>query len=81
MENIERKVKAESFVRQYSSKVAADLPKNELANLLMENQSIEIAREAKKRGGSSSDFNEWLCAESPDKFALPVNQALVDVRS
>lgn len=71
MESVKRKVKAESFVRQYSFKVAADLPENELAQFLMENQSLEMAREDKERGGLVSDFNRWLCAESPDRFVVP----------
>lgn len=71
MESVGRKVKAESFVRQYSFKVAVDLPENELAQFLMKNESLQIARENKERDAMISEFNQWLCAESPDKFALP----------
>lgn len=71
MESAGRREKAESFVRQYSFKVAADLPENELAQLLKRNQSAEIAKENKVRDGINSDFNRWLCAERPDRFALP----------
>lgn len=71
MESIDREAKAESFVRQFSSKVAADLPENELAQFLMENQHLDIARENRERDGNVSNFNQWLCAASPDRFALP----------
>lgn len=70
MESVERKSEAECFVRKYSFKVAADLPENELAQFLMENQTLEIAKEKRDRDGIMSDFNQWLCAERPDRFVL-----------
>lgn len=71
MESVERKVEAESFVRKYSFKVATQLPENELAQFLMENQVLEKERENRDRNGIMLDFNRWLCAERPDRFVLP----------
>lgn len=73
MERVERKVEAESFVRKYSFKVAADLPENELAQFLMENQISAIEREDRDRDGTMSDFNRWLCAERLDRFVLLIH--------
>lgn len=74
MESVDRKVKAESFVRKYSFNVASDLPENELAQFLMENQSLEILQEDRRRDGGMPEFNRWLCAETPDRFASPVHR-------
>lgn len=80
MESVERKVEAECFVRQYSFKVAADLPENELAQFLMENQSLEMTRENRDRDGIWSDFNRWLCARTPDRLVLMPRYSKPSVR-
>lgn len=67
MDPHQRKAYASDFVRRYSADVAADLPDNELAQFLNENERRTVMLEEETEAGKVVGFSQWLFADSSDR--------------
>lgn len=68
MASLDRKLQASAFVRRNSGKVAAELPQNQLAQLLHKSEMTDSAEEEIEYLQNSGGFDQYFGAYGSDRF-------------